>query len=297
MVVEELRTASSEEVRADARNFDNDGFIIKNAFSPEYIQELYDYFVHTYRGYFEDKVYDDALLVGHKRTMFTVGIDGPFNRPDFYANQRIMPVITALLGDNIVLGDALAAALCHHCDRAAGAADRGKRHYPHVYRQPARDTRRCRSQAHRRSIHRAGRLHLHGLPLAASRPGQQLRQHPSHSVCHLLPRVVSGLPELLQAQPAPHHDGRICQRSAGPSLPDELADARADLILRIMHPAEGASLFRTLAAGKRDLSPLYSLPARLRPIKLGMRSDSMLYVCDAGWNVSRIPQRRSQVPG
>jgi ectoine hydroxylase-related dioxygenase (phytanoyl-CoA dioxygenase family) len=105
MVVEEPQTVSPDEVRANARDFYNDGFVvIKNAFSPEYIQELYDHFVETYAAYFEDKVFADASHVGDKRTMLTVDIKGPFNIPDFYANERIMAVITSLLGDEIVLG-------------------------------------------------------------------------------------------------------------------------------------------------------------------------------------------------
>lgn len=105
MVVEEQREAGPAEVRANARDFYNDGFVvIKNAFAPEYIRQLYDYFVDTYGAYLEDKVYDDASRVGDKRTMLTVEIDGPFNTPEFYANPRIFPVITSLLGDEIVLG-------------------------------------------------------------------------------------------------------------------------------------------------------------------------------------------------
>lgn len=105
MVAEEGQTISPDEVRAHGRTFYDDGFVvIRNAFSPEYVQGLYDYFVDSYGRYFEDRVYDDASHVGDKRTMLTVDIEGPFNTPDFYASPRLMPVINALLGDWVVLG-------------------------------------------------------------------------------------------------------------------------------------------------------------------------------------------------
>lgn len=99
------QAVSQEQVRADARDFYNNGFnVIRNALPAEYVQELYDSFVDTYRHYLEDRTYDDATHVGDKRTMLTVEVKGPFNSPMLYANPRLMPVLNALLGEGIVLG-------------------------------------------------------------------------------------------------------------------------------------------------------------------------------------------------
>jgi hypothetical protein len=78
--------------------------LIKNVF-PQNIVDLWAAdFSETYSHYFTDKNFDDALMVGRKRTMITMAIEGSFNSPDFYANHKLMPLLNYLLTPNLVLG-------------------------------------------------------------------------------------------------------------------------------------------------------------------------------------------------
>lgn len=78
--------------------------LVKRAFSLDYVGELYRAFVDTYRAYFEDREFPDALNVGGKRTQITVAIEGPFNSPQLYANPFILPLLEVVLGDQLILG-------------------------------------------------------------------------------------------------------------------------------------------------------------------------------------------------
>lgn len=85
------------------RDFLRDGFVVvKNVFSPDYIRELQAHFLRTYERYLEDKQFNDALRVGDKRTMITIELEGPFNRPALYANDRVLNLVKGLLGPRII---------------------------------------------------------------------------------------------------------------------------------------------------------------------------------------------------
>lgn len=97
------RAFNPDQPKADIDDFLANGFtVVRNAFSPAYIRQLYDSFVRSYGRYCDDKNFEDALPVGHRRTMITVEMKGAFNSPRLYANQRVLPLIAALLGDAIL---------------------------------------------------------------------------------------------------------------------------------------------------------------------------------------------------
>ena len=94
----------SLELQKGARGFLEQGvLIVKNVFTPEYIQRAHADFVEEYREYFEDKTFEDALNVGHKRTMISLLLKGEFNTPDFYANAKVLPLLRFLLGNDLIL--------------------------------------------------------------------------------------------------------------------------------------------------------------------------------------------------
>jgi len=76
---------------------------IKNAFEPDYVRELHDEFKSGFEDYFSDKVYEDALDVGDKRTMITLTLDGVFNSSDYYAPPRIFPLLEFLLTKDLIV--------------------------------------------------------------------------------------------------------------------------------------------------------------------------------------------------
>ncbi|MCZ6855347.1 MAG: phytanoyl-CoA dioxygenase family protein, partial [Gammaproteobacteria bacterium] len=77
---------------------------IKSVFAADEIRSLHSAFVEKYGTYFENKVFDDALLVGDRRTMITVAVQGPFNSSRLYANRLIVTLMKRLLGQHLTLG-------------------------------------------------------------------------------------------------------------------------------------------------------------------------------------------------
>ena len=78
--------------------------LVKRAFDQEYIAQLHRAYVETYYSYFEDREFSDALNVGDKRTQVTITIEGPFNSPQLYANDVILPVLKLVLGEELIMG-------------------------------------------------------------------------------------------------------------------------------------------------------------------------------------------------
>lgn len=96
---------SSSLLREGAKLFlDHGCLLIKNAFEPEFIQKLFGEYIESYKEYFTDSVFENALTVGDKRTMISVQIKGSFNSKEYYANQHIYPLIKFLLNNDFVLG-------------------------------------------------------------------------------------------------------------------------------------------------------------------------------------------------
>jgi hypothetical protein len=78
--------------------------LLKRVLSPDYVGELHRAFVDTYHAYFEDREYPDALKVGDMRTQVTIKIEGPFNSPQLYANDFVLPVLKLVLGEQMIVG-------------------------------------------------------------------------------------------------------------------------------------------------------------------------------------------------
>lgn len=94
-----------EAVQEAAELFREHGCVLlKGVFGRDYIAQLHRAFVDTYRSYFEDREFPDALNVGNKRTQVTVAIEGPFNSPQLYANDCVLPVLRLVLGDHLIVG-------------------------------------------------------------------------------------------------------------------------------------------------------------------------------------------------
>ncbi|MCZ6848916.1 MAG: phytanoyl-CoA dioxygenase family protein [Alphaproteobacteria bacterium] len=77
--------------------------VIENAFDPEFIRKLHDEFTNSFKDYFADKIYDDALDVGDKRTLVTIKLEGSFNSSDYYAPAKVFPLLEFLLSKNLIL--------------------------------------------------------------------------------------------------------------------------------------------------------------------------------------------------
>lgn len=77
--------------------------IVRNAFDKDFIRQAYREYIEEYRKYFIDKTFSDALNVGNRRTMISLKFKGVFKESNFYANERIMPLIKFFLGNNCIL--------------------------------------------------------------------------------------------------------------------------------------------------------------------------------------------------
>jgi len=61
-------------------------------------------FLERYAGYLDNRGREDALLVGERRIMVTVELEPPFDDPQLFANPWLMPILSAALDDDFVLG-------------------------------------------------------------------------------------------------------------------------------------------------------------------------------------------------
>ena len=82
---------------------ENGCLLIKNVFTPGFIDNLRTSYLKQYSKYFTDKEYSDALTVGDKRFMITVSLTTPFNTPKLYANPFYIELIKGLLGESCIL--------------------------------------------------------------------------------------------------------------------------------------------------------------------------------------------------
>lgn len=78
--------------------------VVENVFDPDLIRRVHAHFMDKYRKYFDDRLYDDALDVGHRRTMVTIDLEGPFNTSELYAPPKIFPLLEFLLSKKLILG-------------------------------------------------------------------------------------------------------------------------------------------------------------------------------------------------
>lgn len=77
---------------------------IVDAFPVEFIQSLREAYLARYETYFREGRFDDAKQVGHRRIQIAVDLSLPFNSPALYANPLILPILKALLGNELYFG-------------------------------------------------------------------------------------------------------------------------------------------------------------------------------------------------
>lgn len=78
--------------------------VVENAFDAEMLQAIKRLVFDKYASYFEPKEYDDCLLLGDKRHMVTLDIEGPINSPNLYDNPFISAISKKILCDDFILG-------------------------------------------------------------------------------------------------------------------------------------------------------------------------------------------------
>jgi Phytanoyl-CoA dioxygenase (PhyH)/SEC-C motif len=81
----------------------NGCLLLENAVDPGLIDRLRAEFLERYASYLEDRPHSDALEVGNKRFMVTVGLSGVFNDPNVYAPPLVYPLIAAMLDAKFIL--------------------------------------------------------------------------------------------------------------------------------------------------------------------------------------------------
>jgi len=77
--------------------------VIKNVFDLDFIQKLHDEVTNSFKDYFVDKKFDNALHIGDKRTMVTISLEGAFNSSEYYAPPKLFPLMEFLLSENLIL--------------------------------------------------------------------------------------------------------------------------------------------------------------------------------------------------
>lgn len=91
------------------RRFNDAGVMIfDDVIPPDRVAALHGAYTKAYAEYHQDREFDDALFVGDKRTMITVGVSGVFNDPLIYAHPVLFPFVRLLLGEDVILGSFVA---------------------------------------------------------------------------------------------------------------------------------------------------------------------------------------------
>ncbi len=104
----EISTGKIDESKLESllKAFRKDGCIVlKDVFSKGKIECLNNCLTKNYADYLENKEYDDALKVGHKRHNITIDINGEFNAPDIYCHPLILEILHHLLEPRFVISD------------------------------------------------------------------------------------------------------------------------------------------------------------------------------------------------
>ncbi len=104
-----------------ALSFFNDygNVVVRNAFPVELIDAISELVYTKYSNYFEDKEYEDNLVLGDKRRMITLDIEGVLNTPRLYGSQVLVGMMKELLAKDYVL------ASCNATISLPGAKDQG----------------------------------------------------------------------------------------------------------------------------------------------------------------------------
>lgn len=82
--------------------------ILEDVISPDLVAAVYADYSARYAAYHRDIEFDDARHVGDRRNMISVAVSGTLADPAIYANPGAMPLIRALLGEEVILGSLVA---------------------------------------------------------------------------------------------------------------------------------------------------------------------------------------------
>jgi ectoine hydroxylase-related dioxygenase (phytanoyl-CoA dioxygenase family) len=125
-VEQNARTFSGETIEKASSCVRADGaLVIQDIIDPALIIEARQAFVQGYARYLNGQEHGDALQVGDRRLMITVGLEAPFDRPELFANAWLLQVLRAVFADDFVLGGygvvcSLPGAQSQHCHRDGG---------------------------------------------------------------------------------------------------------------------------------------------------------------------------------
>lgn len=78
--------------------------VVENAFPRSLVEDIAKLVFERYDHYFENRKYDDNLVLGDKRRMVTLSIEGSLNDPRLYGSQIIRGMMTNLLDEDYVMG-------------------------------------------------------------------------------------------------------------------------------------------------------------------------------------------------
>jgi hypothetical protein len=96
---------SSETIEQASRQFRLDGaLIVEDIADTSLIAEAKLAFAKTYARYLNGREHDDALTLGDRRLQISIDLEPPFDDPRLFANAWVLPILSALLDEDLVLG-------------------------------------------------------------------------------------------------------------------------------------------------------------------------------------------------
>ena len=88
-----------------SQRFRSDGaLIIEDILDPVIIAEARREFTKSYSRYLDGSEHEDALMVGGRRLTITIDLRPPFDNPQLFANLYLLPILSAALDDDFVIG-------------------------------------------------------------------------------------------------------------------------------------------------------------------------------------------------
>src|SRR5215467_4650300 len=95
----------SETIEHASRCFRGDGaLIIEDIVDTAVIAEARRKFLESYCRYLDGSEHEDALMVGGRRLTITIDLEPPFDNPQLFANPYLLPILSAVLDDDFVIG-------------------------------------------------------------------------------------------------------------------------------------------------------------------------------------------------
>jgi len=99
------RAFTGETLERAAQCMRTDGaLILEDIVDKALVKEARLTFAERYARYLDGRPHDDALQVGDKRLMLTIDFEPPFDSSEFFANSLLLPVLSAAMAEEFVLG-------------------------------------------------------------------------------------------------------------------------------------------------------------------------------------------------